>query len=458
VNWNKKDYVLNLLDSILEMTYSNFLIVVVDNASTDGSVPKIKEHDLPVHLIENIENLGGTGGFNTGIRYALNELHQDYVWLLDNDAEVTPNTLEELVKAMEGDASIGIAGSCIMSPEDRSLTVEAGAFVDWRAGTWRPNFRYQRYEDLKADNVISVDYVAACSALVRDAIVRKLGGMDDRYFLHWDDIDFCLCIKDLGYNCVSVMSSQIYHGVEKGFNPNVLYYDFRNGLLTISKHLYGWKRVRSYITLCFNAFASMFFERMSNNKAMARLILSSITDFIAGHFGKGASVSIVNDVSINLLCDDETVKKHFHNIIVFTDGAYDDIVMTLNKIRAIAPNSRITLFSSSERYGILEHMNTDSTIIANNMNNNLYTKAKTGLKILLSGFDSGVSCVPNFTSEYAYFLKKHLVYDSSKDVFYNSNKSLYSIWKIFVAIFFGMVAMLFTLPVVWIAGLREKRD
>ena len=145
VNWNRKDCVLNLLDSLRSMSTRGNRIVVVDNASTDGSAEAIRNHPLSVTLLENQENLGGTGGFNAGIRYALEYFEQDYLWLLDNDAEVTPDTLAQMVGAMTRNASIGVAGSCILSPEDRAIIVEAGGFVEQRSGTWRPNLRYQPY-------------------------------------------------------------------------------------------------------------------------------------------------------------------------------------------------------------------------------------------------------------------------------------------------------------------------
>lgn len=457
VTWNKKEDVINLLNSIRGIKYDNFSIVVVDNASTDDTVPAIKAHDLRVHLIENLENLGGTGGFNTGIQYAISELAQDYIWLLDNDAEVTPDTLSELVKAMDGDASLGIAGSCIMSPEDRNLIVEAGAFVDWKSGTWGPNFRYHRYADLKVENVIEVDYVAACSALVRDAVAKELGGMDGRYFLHWDDIDFCLSIRDLGYRCVSVLSSRVYHGVEKGFNPNVLYYDFRNALLTISKHLYGYRKLRAYLSVCFNAFAFMFLEVFQGRSALAHLIFSSITDFIFAIYGKSSKSVAISYEKDNYICDSK-IEGIILKIIVFVDGAYNDIIATMTKLNNLYPNINITLLVNSEKYGILHSLNVDEVIIANNLKDSILKKAIIGNKILFGGFDCGVSCVLTLNSPYAYLVKKHYTYDSSRDEFFLSDKSIRTIWKVSVAIFMGMVTSLFSLPVVWSAGLREKRS
>ena len=103
VTWNKKKYVLDLLNSLGNLNYDNHDIIVVDNASTDDTCQVIREQYTYVDLIENKENLGGTGGFNTGMRYVLEKRGYKYTWLLDNDAVVENDTLIELVRVMEND-------------------------------------------------------------------------------------------------------------------------------------------------------------------------------------------------------------------------------------------------------------------------------------------------------------------------------------------------------------------
>ena len=139
VTWNKQLDVLNLLNSLHVICCACTNIVVVDNASTDGTAEAIRQHPLPVNLIENSENLGGAGGFNTGIRYALDNLKPDFIWLLDNDAQADPKALRELVSVMTADVTVGIAGSCILNPIQPSQIVEAGAFIDLMSLTWKPH-------------------------------------------------------------------------------------------------------------------------------------------------------------------------------------------------------------------------------------------------------------------------------------------------------------------------------
>lgn len=458
VTWNKKNDVINLLNSLCSINYDNYSIVVVDNASEDDSVSAIKSHKLKVHLIENPENLGGTGGFNTGIRYALSELKQEYIWLLDNDAEVTSDTLSSLVQSMEIDETIGIAGSCIMSPEDRDLIVEAGAFVDWKSGFWSPNLRYEHLSEVIVDNIIPVDYVAACSCLVRDGVASKIGGMDDRYFLHWDDVDFCLRVRSLGFRCVAVLSSKVYHGVEKGFNPQVLYYDFRNGLLTISKHLSGYRKFRAYLSVCFKAFAVMVLELLQGRRNFALLIFSAVSDFITGKYGKlSLSVSVAESERSRILFNENDMKAYLGNILFFSDGTYAEIVSGFNKLNDISPSARLTFIVSPERLGIFHTLTFDNVLLANNFKDTLAQNVRNALKIIMGRYDCGFSCVSKSNNPYVFLVKKHFVYDSSKNIFYLSERSINSLWKVFVSVLGGMVGVLLFLPAVWIVGLKEKR-
>lgn len=105
VTWNKKDYVLDLLNSLRNLDYASSAIdtVVVDNASNDGTAEAIRELFPQVNLICNPENIGGTGGFNTGLKWAFAQPDgkYKYLWLLDNDVLVHRAALSELVNLLE---------------------------------------------------------------------------------------------------------------------------------------------------------------------------------------------------------------------------------------------------------------------------------------------------------------------------------------------------------------------
>lgn len=135
-NYNKSHYVTDCIQSVLESAFTDFDVIVVDNASADDSVKCIKEkYAGKVTLLENTENLGGSGGFNTGIRYALQKEYS-YVWCLDNDVLVDENAIGELYAFLESHAEAGMAGSKVYHMEAPDYVQQFGIEVDWDDTEW----------------------------------------------------------------------------------------------------------------------------------------------------------------------------------------------------------------------------------------------------------------------------------------------------------------------------------
>jgi GT2 family glycosyltransferase len=230
VNWNKIDYLDRLMKGLSTIERPFIDITVVDNASTDGSIEFIKEHYPEINLIENRENLGGTGGFNTGLNYVIEKSNYSYAWLLDNDAEVEIDTLEKLYNVITSDRNIAICGSKIVDPEDRKTIVETGAVISWAGATTVAQNKGKCKENVTG--IIDVDYVAVCSALVNMEAVKKVGVMDEQFFLLWDDIEWGWRFKKEGYRVCVSCDSTVYHPDFSNQRDSCLkrYYSSRNAL------------------------------------------------------------------------------------------------------------------------------------------------------------------------------------------------------------------------------------
>jgi len=136
VNWNGWRDTLDCIETCRKLTWPNYSIVVVDNASSDGSEENLRRHLEEMDIIQSGANLGFGGGCNIGIRQAL-ERGADYVWLLNNDAVADPQALTILVEAMENDKAVGIAGSKIYyhnEPERSGLPVACGRKGEYGCG------------------------------------------------------------------------------------------------------------------------------------------------------------------------------------------------------------------------------------------------------------------------------------------------------------------------------------
>jgi GT2 family glycosyltransferase len=309
VTWNKKQYVLELLASLETLDYpSDALdILVVDNASTDGTAQAIADTYSEVNLICNPENIGGTGGFNTGLKWAFEQPKDryQYLWLLDNDVLVHYRALTELVDLLEAKPNIAVAGSTMMQLDYPWRINEMGAFIDREfklgqlilhrhletIGAWQGRSAQELLtvnSDLSKHLMhcppyMDVEYVAAASLLVR-ADVANAAGLWRDYFIHFDDVEWCLRIGEMGYRVVVSAKSLIWHLSAAAKVPTwVLYYDNRNVLDLLQNHQADARtlqRLRRYI------FKKAVYYHLIGKADLAQLHYEAVADFEAGRFGK----------------------------------------------------------------------------------------------------------------------------------------------------------------------------
>ncbi|MDY6986991.1 MAG: glycosyltransferase family 2 protein [Thermodesulfobacteriota bacterium] len=289
VTWNKKGDVIRLLEQLKEINYpgDNYDIIVVDNSSSDNTVHVI-EADYPwVRLIKNPQNLGGAGGFNTGMRWVLeNRSESKYMWLLDNDVMVDGNALKELVAVMESSPEAAMCGSKVMNIAKPSEIIEAGAFLDFVSGKTRS---HRPRND--ADSVHQVDYVAACSLLVRTESVRQIGMLQEDLFIYWDDMEWGARFNASGQKVLACCASVVYHpswGERTADNSAEWrnYYRTRNRLWFFSNYTTGAKRrlLLARIALYSTMFALA--NCIGCDLKVSHAIIRGIEDFLRDAYGK----------------------------------------------------------------------------------------------------------------------------------------------------------------------------
>lgn len=298
VTWNRKGPLNQILGSLSRQTFpvSRVDIVVVDNASTDGTLEALVERWRPDRVVENPTtaaheprfsapratgpggntggfrsftvvrnhaNFGGCGGFNTAFAYADSVLDDasraaddrpDYVWLVDDDADLPPDALEKLVTTAERDGSIGIVGSRTVDMSDRDTTIETTIYFDHERGLMSdepsPSHRLgashrewiSRVGATKGRHTYTgerdVDVVSACSLLARWTGVKKVGFWDYRYFIYCDDADWCLRFAKAGYRVVLNLDALVFHTPwHHKLTPTRAYYAQRNMLWLLQKLL-----------------------------------------------------------------------------------------------------------------------------------------------------------------------------------------------------------------------------
>lgn len=229
-NYNKRDYVLQCIQSVIESKNQNFDIYVVDNASEDDSVEMIqKEYGDKVELIVNKENLGGSGGFNVGLRRALEKGYK-YLMCLDNDVLLDEDAIGELYDFLENHADVGMVGSKVYHMNNPDLVQQFGINIDFK--DYCVESKYLNYfEDGNMPEVVYSDSVAACSLMVRSSVVKEIGVMPEENFLYWDDTEWGYLCNLAGYKVASYGKSKVLHAMgakKESENTFPTYYAWRN--------------------------------------------------------------------------------------------------------------------------------------------------------------------------------------------------------------------------------------
>lgn len=206
VTWNGKRFLEACFSSVLKQTYAHYNVLLVDNASQDGSADFVAQRFPMVKVIRNEKNLGFPGGMNIGLRHADGEI----LALLNDDTEVQEGWLAELVKAIEVDEKVGIAGCKILYPDGRTIQ-HAGGFIDYPLGFGR-HYGYKEVDQGQYDEKREVDYVTGAAMAIRRSLLEEIGGFDEAFFpAYFEDVDLCLRARRAGYKVLYVPSAVVIH-------------------------------------------------------------------------------------------------------------------------------------------------------------------------------------------------------------------------------------------------------
>jgi len=197
----------NCLSSVLRSDYDDFEVIFVDNGSTDNSVEFIKQkfqRDTRLKIVENQKNYGFSQGNNLAMKHA----RGDYIVLLNNDVEVEPNWIRELVNAMEADQTIGLAQSKILL-FDRIHIQTIGNLLDSALNTYL--IGKNEVDKGQYDRVCEITYPCGAAVITRRTLIEKIGLFDPNYFFYHDDCDLGWRVRLAGFKVISVPSSIVYH-------------------------------------------------------------------------------------------------------------------------------------------------------------------------------------------------------------------------------------------------------
>lgn len=267
-NWNGKHFLPTCLDALKAQTYPRVEVIVVDNASTDGSQALLKTDYPWVKLVELPANRGFTGACNAGIRAATG----DYIALLNNDTEVAPDWVAAVADAFERYPDAGSVASKMLLFDRRDTFHTAGDYftLDGRAGNrgvWQKDEgQYDREE-----------YVfSACggSAVYRRAMLDDIGLLDDDFFFSGEDVDLGWRAQLAGWRCLYTPRAIVYHHLSAtGGGVTASYYDGRNLIYILAKNYPGdlWRKYGRRVLLAQARLALEALRAWRGQAARARL-------------------------------------------------------------------------------------------------------------------------------------------------------------------------------------------
>ncbi len=241
LNWNGKSYLEQFLPALLNSSYGNFTVLLADNGSTDGSVEYVKEFFPEVNLLV----LGRNLGYTTGNNKALEQISSPYFVVLNSDVEVESGWLEPLVKMMESDPKIASVQPKLRSFHDRTkfeYAGGAGGFID----SWGYPFCQGRLfgetetDSGQYDKPREIFWATGACSLIRKSVSDQIGFFEDRFFAHWEEIDFCWRARNYGYRIVVEPRSVVYHvggGTLSRQDPKKTFLNVRNSLATLVMNL-----------------------------------------------------------------------------------------------------------------------------------------------------------------------------------------------------------------------------
>jgi len=231
--YNGVELTLACLGSLRQQEYEQADILVVDNASQDNTPASVQARFPQVQVIETGANLGFAAGNNIGLRYALDHGY-DYAMLLNNDTEVAPDMLSVLIAAGMQDPTTGALGPKIYYHDRPQTLWSAGGIIDWRRGGWSLMRGIDSVDTGQFDTLADVDFVTGCALLVRRSTIERVGMLDERFGMYYEETEWCVRVARAGWRIVCVPGARLWHKIHtdsQDRSPRITYYMARNRLL-----------------------------------------------------------------------------------------------------------------------------------------------------------------------------------------------------------------------------------
>lgn len=265
LNWNGRKLLEEFLPSVVENS-AEAEVYVIDNASDDDSVAYLKSNFPTVKIIQNEGNFGYAKGYNMGLK----SIDAEIICLLNSDVKVSENWIQPVLNLFKKDENIAAIQPKILdykNPTHFEYAGAGGGFIDnWGYAYCRGRVFWTLEEDKgQYDDTIQTFWASGACMFVRKNDFKGIGGLDEGFFAHMEEIDFCWRLNNSNKKVYYCGESTVYHlggGTLKNSNPKKTYLNFRNSLWMLVKNLPEWKAFPFvFARLSFDGLTSLVFLR-----------------------------------------------------------------------------------------------------------------------------------------------------------------------------------------------------
>ncbi len=239
LNWNGRKYLEQFLPFLQGLSYPDYTVYVIDNASSDDSVAFVQANYPSVKIIQTGSNLGFAGGYN----HAFAKMAEPYLLMLNSDVEVTPGFLEPMVALMEANTQIAACQSKLLSYHNKTMFEYGGACGGMIDVLGYSFCRGRMFNSVETDRgqytTAEVFWCGGACSLVRRSAYMEVKGMYEYFFMHFEEIDLCWKFHSAGYKVYCCNESRVYHvggGSLSYGSPQKTYYNFRNNLVMCARN------------------------------------------------------------------------------------------------------------------------------------------------------------------------------------------------------------------------------
>jgi hypothetical protein len=290
LTYNEALFTTECIASVLQSARVEAEVIVIDNGSVDDTFDKLKSNfGGRITLIRNEKNLGAAGGRNQGIECFLSNSKNRYLLLLDNDTILKKDTLYEMLHLLHDDPKIGVVAPFEYYYDHPDvISYAGGAYIDWGRGSF---YGSMQGEARKTGEIVrELDVAPSGFILVKREVFERAGGFDSRYFIYFEDPDWCLRARKAGYKIAATSRAELLHRTSQSLGmetPSFYYYRTRNRFLFMEKNADSFHRLRFNCYFAYE-FIMLTLPTLVLNKMWKQLkaVCAGIVDHLRGRYGE----------------------------------------------------------------------------------------------------------------------------------------------------------------------------